>query len=200
MICLNLPSPFKNKEVYDTMRLWSLNGQTKDAFSKSVAGGWKYDIVYPGFKINLPDVLAAIALAQIKKYDACLLEARKKIFNIYNDFFKKFTWAICPVQKMKNGESSCHLYTLRIKDATEMQRDEIIQLISSEEVSVNVHFIPLPMLTIFKEMQYEINDYPAAYGQYANEISLPVYPQLTMEQTAQVCHAVKNAVEKVFGI
>ncbi len=169
MICLNMPQPFNNKEIYSTFRLWSLNGQTKDAFSKTVSGGWKYDIVYPGFKINLPDVLAAIGLAQFRKYKGNLLVERKRVFDIYDTSFAEHEWAILPPFHKIDCSSSFHIYPLRIKDATETQRDEIIDSISKKGVSVNVHFRPLPTLSIFKEMGFNIEDYPRSYIQYANE-------------------------------
>ena len=91
-ICLNLPEPFDNTEVAKTLKLWTLNGQTKDAFTKSRGGGWKYDIVYPGFKMNMPDVLAAIGLAQLRIYESELLPKRREIFKRYNDAFSKYEW------------------------------------------------------------------------------------------------------------
>lgn len=197
MICFNLPTPFNNLEVYKTLRLWSLNGQTKDAFSKSVAGGWKYDIVYPGFKMNLPDVLAAIGLSQFRKYKSNLLTERKRVFDNYNADFKHYNWAICPPFDKSGFESSYHLYPLRIKNATEWQRDEIIKKITEKGVAVNVHFIPLPMLTIFKNAGYKIEDFPNSYALYANEISLPVYPQLNVEACAYVINAVFEAVNEI---
>jgi dTDP-4-amino-4,6-dideoxygalactose transaminase len=197
MICLNMPQPFNNKNIYQTLRLWSLNGQTKDAFSKTVSGGWKYDIIYPGFKMNLPDVLAAIGLAQFRKYNGDLLKERKRVFDMYDDFFVKQKWAIAPPFHQKNCSSSFHIYPLRIKDATEKQRDEIIELISAKGVSVNVHFRPLPALTVFKELGFDIKNFPVSYHLYANEISLPIYPQLSNEDCQTVILSVAEAVSAV---
>lgn len=197
-ICLNLPDPFNNNEVYATLRLWSLNGQTKDAFSKSKAGGWRYDIVYPGFKMNLPDVLAAIGLAQIKQY-AMLLKERERVFNFYKDNFEEFDWAIHPPYHQAEHQTSFHLYPLRIKNATEEQRDSIINEIAANGVAVNVHFQPLPLLTVFKERGYNIQHYPMAYQLYSQEISLPIYPQLTTEQLHYIVNTVANAVTKVMA-
>lgn len=181
-ICITLPKPFSTKKVYDKMKLMSLNGQTKDALSKSKAGEWQYDIVLPGYKMNMPDVCAAIGLAQIRKYKDFLLPERKRIALEYIEKFKKFNWVILPSMKASDKESSYHLFPLRIRNITCSERDLIIKKISAKGVSVNVHFIPLPMLTLFKEMGYNINDYPVSNECYSNEISLPIYPQLTDTQ------------------
>ena len=197
MICLNLPTAFDNKAIYATLRLWSLNGQTKDAFSKTQAGGWKYDIVYPGFKINLSDIAAAIGLAQIKKYNSHLLVERKRVFDFYTNEFEKYNWALLPPYNVIHSSSSYHLYPLRIKNISEHQRDSIIEKLAVNGVSVNVHFIPLPMLTVFKEMKYNIHHFPMAYTNYATEISLPIYPQLTNLQCAYIVKQIVNAVAEL---
>ena len=195
-ICLNLPAPFDNEALYKELRQMSLNCQTKDAFSKSKAGGWRYDIVGFGMKINMADVNAAIGLAQIRQYDN-LLQERKRVFELYNNAFSKTDWAITPPQKQGGRETSYHIYALRIKSFTDDQRDAMIEEIAKKEVAVNVHFIPMPMLTFFKEMGYDINNYPQAYENYKSEISLPIYPQLTDEQVNYVIDAVMEAYEKV---
>ena len=195
-ICLNLPAPFDNTSLYKELRQMSLNCQTKDAFSKSQAGGWRYDIVGLGMKINMPDVNAAIGLAQIREYDH-ILEERKRVFHQYDEAFRKYDWAILPPLSKQGRETSYHLYALRIKDITEAQRDAIINAIAEKEVAVNVHFIPMPMLTLFKEMGYKIEDYPQAYANFKGEISLPIYPQLTNEQVHFVIDCVVEAVEEI---
>ena len=198
IICLNMPEPFDNDKLYADMRLFSLNCQTKDAFTKSKAGGWRYDIIGQGMKCNLADVNAAIGLAQIRKYED-LLKERKRVFTRYNDTLKQYDWALTPPAITPGKESSYHVYALRIKDVTEQQRDEIIQEIAKSEVAVNVHFVPMPMLTLFREMGYDIKDYPQAYRNYAHEISLPIYPQLTDEQADFVIRTVVEAHNKVMG-
>jgi len=195
-ICLNLPDPFDNSELYNLLRQMTLNCQTKDAFSKSKAGGWRYDIVDFGMKINMADVNAAIGLAQIRQYPV-LLKERKRIFKSYNKAFEKHNWAILPPSIVNEKESSYHLYALRLKDVTEQQRDEIIDEIAKKEVAVNVHFIPMPMLTFFKDQGYDINNYPQSYKNYSQEISLPIYPQLTNEEIEFVIRTVIEAFEKV---
>ena len=147
-------------------------------------------------KINLADVNAAIGLAQIRQYEN-LLQERKRVFNTYANAFANTDWAITPPATIGIKESSYHVYALRIKDITEAQRDAIIQEISKNEVAVNVHFIPMPMLTLFKDMGYDIKDYPQAYKNYSHEISLPVYPQLTEDQVKFVANTVIKAYETV---
>jgi dTDP-4-amino-4,6-dideoxygalactose transaminase len=159
----------------------SLNGQTKDALDKSKAGGWRYDIVAHGLKINLPDVNAAIALAQLKKYPY-LLSERRRVFDRYSKAFQKFDWAQLPAQDTESKTSSYHIYALRFRKITEAQRDEVIQRMADKGIAVNVHYIPMPMLTLFKNLGYRMEDYPVSYDTYVREISLPIYPQLTNEQ------------------
>lgn len=197
VICINLPEPFDNEAEYAYLRMMTLNGQTKDAFSKSKAGGWRYDIVDLGLKINMPDVCAAIGLAQIKKYDKQLLLERKRVFDQYSEAFAKQSWAQLPPQNLPGRKSSYHLYALRIHDITEAQRDAVIDEISKHGVAVNVHFIPMPMLSLFKGLGYDINDYPNAYNNYSREISLPIYPQLTTEQIDYIISTVSSAYQKI---
>ena len=182
-ICFNLPAPFDNEALYAEMRMMSLNCQTKDAFSKSKAGGWRYDIVGMGMKINMADVNAAIGLAQIREYPE-LLKERKRIFNSYSDAFSKCDWAIVPPSVQGEKESSYHIYALRVKNCTEEQRDAMIDEIAKSEVAVNVHFIPMPMLSFFNSLGYDIKNYPQAYDNFKGEISLPIYPQLDEEKLA----------------
>lgn len=196
-ICITMPAPFNNADIYKELRLWSLNGQTKDAFTKSKAGGWRYDIVYPGFKVNMPDVCAAIGLAQLRKYDSSILSERKRVFNFYEQHFQQFAWAQLPSYQTAASECSYHLYPLRINNITEAQRDEIIDLITADGIAVNVHFVPLPMLTIFKQRNYIMEDYPVAYNQYSREISLPIYPQLNNNMCKHIVTSVQQAVDKV---
>jgi len=195
-ICLNLPEPFNNAALYEELRMMSLNCQTKDAFSKSKAGGWRYDVIGLGMKINMADVNAAIGLIQIRKYDK-LLKDRKRVFQLYNEAFSKYDWAILPPKEKDGRETSYHLYALRIKNITEEKRDAIIDEIAKQEVAVNVHFIPMPMLTFFKQQDYNIDDYPVAYDNFKREISLPIYPQLSNDQVQYVIEAVVSAYKKV---
>ncbi|MGN6397847.1 MAG: DegT/DnrJ/EryC1/StrS family aminotransferase [Mucilaginibacter sp.] len=197
-ICLNLPDNFDTAAEYQFLRMYTLNGQNKDALSKSKGGGWKYDILFQGLKINMPDICAAVGLAQIRKYDDDLLPRRKLIALRYIKAFKSLPWFIAPPLFDKNRESSYHLFPLRIKDITEGQRDMIIDDIAKMGVAVNVHFIPLPMLTYFKGLGYQIANYPVAYHQYAREISLPIYPQLSDAEINFIIRTVIIAVQKQF--
>ena len=195
-ICLNLPAPFDNGALYKELRMMSLNCQTKDALAKSKAGGWRYDITGMGMKVNMADVNAAIGLAQIRQYDR-LLQERKRVFEAYDKAFSSCPWAVCPPSVKDGRESSCHLYALRIRAFTEEQRDRMIEKITEREVAVNVHFIPMPMLSFFKGLGYKIEDYPQAYRNYCAEISLPIYPQLTQEQIEFIVETVKKAYGEV---
>ncbi|MBQ8487355.1 MAG: DegT/DnrJ/EryC1/StrS family aminotransferase [Prevotella sp.] len=195
-ICLNMPEPFDNEQLYKELRLKSLNCQTKDAFTKSKAGGWRYDIVGMGMKANMADVNAAIGLAQIRQYPQLLAE-RRRVFQAYNAALSQEPWAMTPPVTDGRRETSYHVYALRIKGITEEQRDDIISEIAKSDVAVNVHFIPLPMLTLFRNLGYSIDDYPQAYQNFAHEITLPCYPQLTDEMAQFVVKTVIEAYNTV---
>lgn len=195
-ICLNMPAPFDNNELYKELRQMTLNCQTKDAFSKSKAGGWRYDIVGLGMKINMADVNAAIGLAQMRIYPS-LLKERKRVFKKYDSAFSKLPWAIAPPSEMNGKETSYHIYALRIKNISEEERDAIIDEIAKKDVAVNVHFIPMPMLTFFKNQGYDIANYPQSYKNFACEISLPIYPQLLDEQVDFVADTVIKSYKKI---
>ena len=196
-ICLNLPDSFDNEEEYKLMKLYTLNGQNKDAFTKSQAGGWKYDILFAGLKVNMPDVCAAIGLAQIRKYDSLLIKERERVARAYHTFFSKYKQFELPPLEDENRKSCFHLYALRLNNCKEEQRDLIIEEITQKSVAVNVHFIPMPMLTVFKNLGYKIEDYPVAYDNYSREISLPIYPQLTNDQVEYICEVVLASYKKV---
>jgi dTDP-4-amino-4,6-dideoxygalactose transaminase len=181
------------------MKLMSLNGQTKDAFSKTTGKEWRYDIVLTGYKMNMPDVCAAIGLAQIRKYRSVLLPRRKFIADRYQELFSKFKWAQLPDLRKGKTESSYHIYPLRIKGISETQRDALMDEIFAHDVSVNVHFIPMPLLSVFKSMGYKIEDHPIAYSNYSREISLPIYPQLKDEQIEYIVKVVESAVNYIIG-
>ena len=196
-IALNLPSPFSNKEIYSSLCIKSLHGQNKDALSKMKARSWKYDIVEAGYKMNMTDILASIGLVELERYDNDTLVRRKEICEKYEAAFKKEKWAIVPVLKNTNLQttSSYHLFALRIAEINEEIRDKIIQKIAEKGVSVNVHFIPVPMMTYYRNLGYDIKDYPATYRQYENEISLPVYYDLKNEQIDFIIQTVISTVE-----
>ncbi len=198
-ICLNLPTPFDTKEIYKQLCIKSLHGQTKDAFSKMKVGNWRYDVVEPGYKCNMTDVLAAIGLVEIDRYADDMLKKRKYIFDKYSEAFSKYDFFKVPEYESSQKTTSYHAYLLRVNGVGEAQRDEIMKKIFEQEVAVNVHFIPLPMLTCYKERGYKIEDYPMAYKNYSCEISLPIFYDLTDEQINFVIDSVVNATCLVLG-
>lgn len=197
-LCFNLPEPFDNDQVYKEFCVKTLHGQSKDAFAKTQKGAWRYDVEEPGFKCNMTDLQAAIGLIELRKYEENL-SRRKEIFHKYLEAFRDENWAINPLFETDDKTSSYHLYQLRIKNASEKQRDLIIQEIAEQEVSVNVHFQPLPLLTAYLKRGFFMADFPESWRKYENEISLPVYFNLTDGQVETVITSVKNAVQKVIG-
>lgn len=198
-ICFNLPAQFDADEIYQQINIKSLHGQSKDALAKSQKGAWEYDVVEPGFKCNMTDIHAAIGLVEIERYEEEDLTRRKKIFDLYEEGFAAKSWAIVPTFETNVKISSYHLFPLRIANVTRKQRDQIIQEIFEQNVSVNVHFKPLPMLTAYKNVGYEIQNYPVSLKLFESEISLPVYFDLTDDQVQIVINAVVTAVEKVLN-
>lgn len=194
-VCLNLPAPFSNADEYQFLKKNSINGQTKSAFEKNQLGGWRYDIIDQGLKVNMPDICAAIGLAQIRKYKNTLLPERKRLYEHYNASFKKFEWAQLPPFDNALKTSSYHLYLLRINKITETQRDKMITLIAEKGVAVNVHYIPMAMLTLFKNKGFNIGNYPVTYDNYAREITLPLYNNLTIEQLDYVVNVIDQAYQ-----
>jgi dTDP-4-amino-4,6-dideoxygalactose transaminase len=196
-IALNLPEPFDNKAIYDYLCIFSLHGQNKDALAKMQKGNWKYDVIEAGYKCNMTDMAAAIGLVELNRYENDTLVKRLQIFKKYDAAFKHKSWAILPEYQNSEKQSSYHIYPLRIKGISEAQRDTIIQKIFDQDVSVNVHFIPIPLLSYYKNKGFKMEDYPQAYKNFSSEISLPVYYNLTEEQQNLVIQAVMNAVESI---
>jgi dTDP-4-amino-4,6-dideoxygalactose transaminase len=197
-LCFNLPEGFDHSAIYKEMCSKILHGQSKDALAKTQKGNWKYDVEEPGFKCNMTDLQAAIGLVELQRYQENL-DRRKAIFQLYDFGFQNEDWAIRPLYKTDRKTSSYHLYLLRVAGITETQRDAIVQEIFEQDVSVNVHFQPLPLLTAYKKRGYQMTDYPEAYNSYANEISLPVYFNLSDDQVRTVIGAVVKAVNKVIS-
>ncbi|WP_251860167.1 DegT/DnrJ/EryC1/StrS aminotransferase family protein [Clostridium sp. Marseille-Q2269] len=188
---------FKGREdLFKDFKLQSLHGQSKDALSKMKAGAWEYDIVTDGYKCNMTDINAAIGLVQLDRYEE-ILRKREAIFDTYTRVFSENDWAIIPFKKDETKETSYHLYPLRIKGFTEAQRNEVITILAEKDIATNVHFKPLPMFTAYKKLGYNIEDYPNAYAQYINEISVPVYSTLSLEDAEYVAKELVAAVEKV---
>jgi dTDP-4-amino-4,6-dideoxygalactose transaminase len=195
-IALHLPAPFDNEEVYKYLCILTLHGQNKDALAKMQKGNWKYDIIEAGFKCNMTDLMAAIGLVELKRYENDTLIKRKQVCEFYYKSLQRYSWAELPVMQDEDRESSYHLFPLRIKGISEEQRDAIIQSVFDEDVSVNVHFIPIPMLSFYKNKGYKMDDYPVTYDNFSREISLPVFYSLSEEQLQRVIAAVVKAVEK----
>jgi dTDP-4-amino-4,6-dideoxygalactose transaminase len=196
-VALCLPAPFDNEAIYRQLCVKSLHGQNKDALAKMQKGNWRYDIVEPGYKMNMTDIMASIGLVELSRYESETLPKRKEIFLSYSEKLSKYSWAITPINERNGKETSYHLYPLRINNITESQRDEIIRRISDKDVSVNVHFIPVPMMSYYTGLGFKIMDYPNTYKLFASEISLPIFYDLTAQQINQVVDAVVTAVNDV---
>ncbi len=196
-VALNLPEPFDNEDVYNYLCMYTLHGQNKDALAKTQKGNWKYDIVEAGYKCNMTDITAAIGLVELERYDSDTQLKRKRIFQLYHEGFKNDNRFQLPVHETESKNGCYHLYPLRITGITEQERDAIIKEIFDREVSVNVHFIPVPMMSFYKNLGYTISDYPVTYDNFSREISLPVYYDLTEEQVKTVIDAVTSAFYKV---
>jgi len=196
-VALNLPLPFNNADVYSKLCISTLHGQNKDALAKTQKGNWKYDIVEAGYKCNMTDISAAIGLVELERYDNDTLIKRKSIIYNYQKAFEMDNRFELPLIETKNKTSCYHLYPLRIKGITEQQRDLIIQEIFNADVSVNVHFIPVPATSFYKSLGYDLLNYPVTYNNFSREISLPVFYDLSPEQQNTVINAVKNAVNTI---
>src|SRR3954469_16346710 len=198
-VALNLPVPFDNEAIYKLLCVKTLHGQDKDALAKTQKGNWRYDIVEPGYKCNMTDIMAAIGQVELARYDNDTQKVRKHIFEQYDAAFSAQIWAQLPEYKTADKLSCYHLYALRIKNITETQRDAIIKAIFDHDVSVNVHFIPVPMMSFYKKQGYDIKNYPVTFDNYSREVSLPVYYDLTDDKVSQVIKAVIESVKKIMG-
>ncbi|MGC8823787.1 MAG: DegT/DnrJ/EryC1/StrS family aminotransferase [Bacteroidales bacterium] len=196
-VALNLPDPFDNERLYKYLAIFSLHGQSKDALAKMQKGAWRYDVIEAGYKANMTDIQASIGLVELSRYDHDTLVKRKYVCEFYHSCLGKYEWATLPPLRSDDKVSSFHAYLLRIKGINEEKRDLIIQKIFERNVSVNVHFQPLPLLTAYKNLGYKINDFPISYHNYAQEISLPVFYDITDVQLQQVVDAVVNSVNEV---
>lgn len=181
-----------NEEIYKQYQLLSLHGQTKDALHKNTLGAWEYDIVDTYYKCNMTDIMAGIGLAQIARYPK-LVERRHQIISKYNEAFKDLPIMVLK-HKDENHRSSGHLYFTRIKGINEEQRNEIIIKMAERGIACNVHYKPLPMLTAYKKLGFDIANYPNAYDFYRNEITLPLYSKLTDEQVEYIIENFKEIV------
>jgi dTDP-4-amino-4,6-dideoxygalactose transaminase len=196
-VALNLPEPFDNNEVYTYLCMYTLHGQNKDALAKTQKGNWKYDIIEAGYKCNMTDLSAAIGLIELDRYDNDTQIKRKEIFEMYDKAFLNDSRFQIPmhVTDMKNG--CYHLYPLRINNITEQQRDAIMKEIFDCDVSVNVHFMPVPATSYYKNLGYDIKNYPVTYDNFSREISLPIYYNLSPENIQTVIKAVIQSVDNI---
>lgn len=184
-----------DEETYHWFMLYSLHGQTKDALSKTKAGSWEYDIVYPAYKCNMTDVHAALGLAQMKRYDK-MLERRREIVRRYDEAFLPL--GVKTVHHLEEGQcSSCHLYLMRIDGFDEKMRNELIIRLAKRGVATNVHYKPLPLLTAYHNMGYDIKDFPNAYNQYHNEVTLPLHTCLSDEDVEYIIEVVTEEIQKM---
>ena len=173
-----------NETIYKQLQLFSLHGQSKDAFAKNQLGAWEYDVIGPWYKCNMTDVAAALGLSQLKRYDA-MLARRKEIIGRFDAALKPLGVQVL-THYTDRHRSSGHLYMSRIPGITPQQRNEIIVKMAERGIACNVHFKPLPMHTAYKNLGFAIEDYPHAYAHFANEITLPLHTCLTDEQVAYV--------------
>lgn len=181
-----------DEEIYKKYMLLSLHGQTKDALNKNARGGWEYDIMLPGYKCNMTDMAAALGLSQLKRYKS-ILARRAELISFYNQALEGSR--VIPIKHFDNDyKSSGHLYITRIEGADEKERNKIIDSMAANGVAANVHYKPLPMLTAYKNLGFDINNYPNAYNMYRNEITLPLNTVLTDEQAGYVAKLLLSLV------
>lgn len=178
--------------LYKQFQLMSLHGQNKDALAKTRLGAWEYDIVYPAYKCNMTDIMAAIGLVQLERYPG-MLARRREIIGRYDGALRD-----CGVQVLdyygEDHESSGHLYLVRLLGRDESFRNGVIERMAEREIACNVHYKPLPMMTAYKNLGFDIKDYPNAYNQYRNEITLPLHTCLTDEQVGYVIENFKEII------
>lgn len=186
-----------NEWLYKQYQLFSLHGQSKDALAKTQLGAWEYDIVSLAYKCNMTDIMGAIGLAQFSRYEG-MLERRHQIIEMYNEKLHKLGVKTL-THKTENSTSSGHLYLTRIPGITPEQRNEIIIKMAEKNIACNVHYKPLPMMTGYKALGFDIADYPNAYNQFSNEITLPLHTRLTDDEVNYVadtyCDILKDYIK-----
>ena len=183
-----------NEKLYKKYQLLSLHGQSKDALSKTKLGSWEYDVIGPWFKCNMTDVLAGIGLAQVKRYTS-LLKRRKEIIEKYDKAF--IPLGIKSLNHFdQNHKSSGHLYISQVPGIDTEERNKVIEEMAREGVACNVHYKPLPLLTAYKNLGFDIKDYPNAYNHYKNEITLPLHTKLSDEEIDYIIEKYCEIVKK----
>lgn len=182
-----------NEELYKQFMLLSLHGQSKDALAKTQLGAWEYDVVAPYFKCNMTDIMAALGLAQMKRYPD-ILARRKEIIEKYNEGLKNLPVSV--LEHFGNDfASSGHLYLVRVHDKTREECNKIIEKMAEYGIATNVHYKPLPLLSAYKNQGFDINDYPNAYAMFENEITLPLHTKLTDEEIDYIIDSFIKCVE-----
>ncbi len=184
----------EDEEIYHQMQLYSLHGQSKDALAKTKLGAWEYDVVGTWYKCNMTDVAAAMGLAQMKRYPA-MLRRRREIVEKYDAAFTPLGVEVLP-HYTDTHVSSGHLYITRVPRITAEQRNEIIVKMAERGIACNVHYKPLPMFTAYKDMGFDIANYPRAYAHFVNEITLPLHTCLTDEQVEYVIENFTDIVKQ----
>ena len=184
-----------NDALYKQFMLWSLHGQSKDALSKTQLGSWEYDILYPAYKCNMTDIMAAIGLVQLERYNS-LLEKRRQVIEKYNDALKDLPVTVLRHFDEKN-KSSGHLYLVRLNGKNEQDRNRLIELMAQKGVATNVHYKPLPMLTAYKNLGFDIKNFPNAYNMYKNEVTLPLHTLLTDDDVGYVMNSFKDCLKAI---
>lgn len=173
-----------DEEIYHTLQLLSLHGQSKDALAKTQLGAWEYDVVGPWYKCNMTDIMAGIGLAQMRRYEG-MLTRRKEIIEKYDAAFKPMGIEVLP-HYTDSHDSSGHLYITRVPRINLEQRQEIIVKMAEAGIACNVHYKPLPMMAAYKNLGFDIKEYPNAYERYVNEITLPLHTRLTDEEVEYI--------------
>ena len=184
-----------NEYLYKMSQLYSLHGQNKDALAKTKLGAWEYDIVGPWYKCNMTDIMAGIGLAQFKRYEG-MLARRKEIIERYNKELEGYNVAVLNHLK-SDSTSSRHLYLVRVLNADVEQRNEIIVKMAERGIACNVHYKPLPMMTAYKNLGFDIKDYPNAYNLYKNEVTLPLHTCLSDEDVDYVISNFKEIISNL---
>lgn len=182
-------------EIYKSLNLWSLHGQTKDALSKMKLGAWEYDIAFTGYKCNMTDIMAALGIAQLSRYNG-ILERRKEIVEKYDTQLSEVGVKTLP-HTSESYVSSGHLYLALVDGIDVTKRNKIIEKMAECGIACNVHYKPLPMLTAYKNLGFNIENYPNAYNLFAREISLPLHTLLTDEDVEYIINNFIRIVEEI---
>lgn len=181
-----------NEKLYKEFQLLTLHGQSKDALEKSALNSWEYDIIYPGYKRNMTDIIAAIGLVQMKRFPD-LLARRKELIHRYDEALKDENVKVLP-HYTDDYTSSGHLYLVRLTGRNSEERNKVINQMAERGIATNVHYKPLPMMTAYKRLGFDIKDFPNAYHFFENEITLPLYTKLTDEQVDYILENFKDII------